>query len=594
MRSKEKVSIKKGQIKQVSQRVLALSLPHQQTLLIGFLALALGSGINLLFPYVIRVALNGGYGINIADHLPLLTVVLVGLFAIQGVFFYIRHYCFYMVGYRVVARLRQQLFAALMRQDVAFFDRSRIGDLLSRLSADAEHVQRAVTINLSVAVRYALQVLGGTALMFVISIKLTFIIIGLIPLIVFASVAWGKKLRVLSRKMQTELGEASVVAEESMGAIKTVRIFAGAKFEQQRYDTAIEDALVTGQSRAIVAAVFSSTMVFVIHSAIAVVVWLGGTFVLSGALTIGDLTAFVLYCVIVAVSFGFLANTWDEFMRAVGASERIFEVIDTKSIVTTKSEVAKFPRATPPNKEHLSFEAVFFSYPSRPSHSVLDHLSFVISEGQTVALVGPSGSGKSTIAALIPRFYDVTYGRIRYRGVDIRDLSLDEFREKISIVEQQPQVFSCSIRDNISYGKSNATQEEIVAAAKAASIHDFIISLKSGYDTLVGDRGVLLSGGERQRLAIARAILKDPEILILDEATSALDSENEKLVQAALERLMSDRTTLIIAHRLSTIKNADQVIVLRSGKIVQTGNHESLMAQEGLYKSLVQHQLLEV
>ncbi len=575
--------------KSAAPRLLSLSLEYRKTLLIGLVALTLGSGINLLFPYLIRKVLNEEYGLHLAKDLTLITGVLIVLFCIQAFFFYVRHYCFTAVGYKIVAKLRRDLFEGMMRQDLSFFDNARVGDLLSRLASDTQLVQRAVTINISVALRYAIQVLGGVVLMLIISAKLTLIILLLIPLLVCASIFWGKKLQRYSRLMQEELGVASIVAEETLSAPHTVSMFTGARYEGARYEKAIQGSLETGFKRAKIASLFSSSMVFFLHSSIALVIWYGGTLILKGTLTVGDLTAFLLYGVIVAVSFGFLAGVWDEFLQAVGGSERIFEILDT----TPKIVSPRHPRALSANiPAGVSFEKVSFAYPTRPEVLVLKEVSFQIPAGKTVALVGPSGAGKSTIALLIPRFYDPLLGGVSYGGIPLPELDPEELRAHISMVAQNPQVFSYSIGENIRYGKLSATQGEIEAAAKAANIHDFIISLPQAYDTVVGDRGVQLSGGERQRVAIARALLKDPKFLILDEATSALDSENEHLVQQALISLMKGRTSLIIAHRLSTVQHADIVLVLRNGEICQVGTHQELVTAPGLYQTLVEHQLL--
>ncbi|MCB0324662.1 MAG: ATP-binding cassette domain-containing protein [Bdellovibrionales bacterium] len=577
-------------LRTLGPRVLKLAVPHSKLLLLGFVALSAGTGINLLFPYIIRAALNQEFGLSLERDLSLLTIALVALFALQALFFFFRHYAFQVVGYKVVTDLRQRLFDSLLAQDIAFFDRSRLGDLLSRLSSDTEIVQRALTINISVALRYSIQVLGGIALMLFISLRLTAVILVLLPVLVALSMWWGRRLRRYSKRMQAELGDAGVVAEEALGAVRTVRIFAGAPYESTRYRTAVEQALSTGVIRSRIAASFSSTMVFLMHSAIAITVWYGGSLVLSGALTLGDLTGFLLYCVIVAVSFGFLAGTWAEFMQAVGAAERIFEIVDSPAHVTSPSAPLPIPQR---RTGDIRFEGVSFSYPSRPDSLILHNLTFAIEEGQTVALVGPSGSGKSTVASLIPRFYDPTEGEIRYCGVPLRSMDIDVLRANISVVAQNPQVFSLSIADNIRYGRLDATPEEVRRAAEAANLSSFIEGLPQGLDTPVGDKGIQLSGGERQRVAIARALLKDPHFLILDEATSALDSTNELLVQQALERLMANRSTLVIAHRLSTVQHADLVLVLREGKIEQQGTHRELMEVEGLYRTLVSHQLLD-
>jgi ATP-binding cassette subfamily B protein len=570
-------------------RVLKLAKPVAGLLAIGLLGLALGSGINLLFPYLIRALINNELGYSLQNNLSEITLILILLFGVQAIFFYIRHFCFYSAGFQIVSKLKSDLFSSILLQDVKFFDSNRVGDLLSRLSADTELVQRAVTVNLSVALRYVIQVIGGTVLMFLISVKLTLVLVLLIPLIVLASIFWGKKLRSLSRKMQNELGEASVVAEETISSIKTVRIFAGEIYEEARYREQINFALATGIARSKIAASFSSVMVFFVHSSIAVMIWLGGILISQGSLSLGDMTAFLLYGVIVAVSFGFLAGTWDEFLRAVGASERIFEIIDLKPDILNnpsglKPDSGKCPKIT--------FSNVSFSYPSRPDSLVLNNISFEISPGEMLALVGPSGSGKSTIASLIPRFYDPKSGQILFNDCPINSLSLEHLRKEISYVPQTPQIFSCSIGENIRYGRLDATENEVIEAAKTANIDQFISSLADGYNTRVGDKGIMLSGGERQRVAIARAILKNANFLILDEATSSLDSENEFLIKQALERLFESRTTMVIAHRLSTILDANRVLVIKDGQIKQSGVHQELMNQDGLYKTLVEYQFL--
>ncbi len=570
-------------------RLLKYSVAERRTLALGLLGLSLGSAINLLFPYLIRKVVNDEAGFHLANDLWWITCGLLLLFLVQAGFFYIRHFCFQVSGYRVAARLRKDLYDALMSQDVEFFDLTRIGDHLTRLTADTQMVQRALTMNVSVAVRYLLQVLGGVFLMFYISTKLALLIVLFVPVMVLGSMRWGKKLRAHSRRMQEALAETTILAEESMTAFRTVQAFAGSQYEQSRFGASNSQVLRAGEERAAVAASFSSVMVFVMNSSLALIVAYGGSLALAQELSVGDLTGFFLYGVLVAVSFGFLVNVWEEFASAAGAAERVFQVLDSKPEVVSPTNAKHFVGTRPFS---IEFANLSFSYASRPDRVVLDDVSMEIPAAQTVAVVGPSGAGKSTLAALIPRFYDAKNGAVLVGGRDVREVDLQELRKNVAIVAQNPQVFSASIKDNIRYGRLEATDAEVIRAAEAANLDAFVRTLPSGYDTPVGDKGIQLSGGEKQRLAIARAILKDAGILILDEATSSLDGENEALVQTALERLMKNRTTLIIAHRLSTVQHADKVIVLQDGKVVQEGTHHALYGTPGLYKSLVEYQLL--
>ncbi len=571
-------------------RIFIFAKPHIKTITIGLIALVAGSGINLLFPALIRAVLNGEYGLSLERDILPVTIALVLLFAVQSGIFYLRHLAFQSVGYKVVTELRRKLFAAILAQDIAFFDGSRVGDLLSRLASDTEVVQRAITINVSVALRYFLQVVGGVCLMIYLSPRLSLVLLLIIPLLMVSGIYWGKKLRKLSTHMQTALGTATVAAEEAIGAIRTVRSTGGEKAENERFQDASEHALQAGIARTQIAAVFSSTMVFLMNSSIACAIGYGGVLVLNQSLSLGDLAGFLLYAVVVAVSFGFLVGAWDEFMQAVGASDRIFEILDSKpKVISPQRPLFPIDGTEPP----VVFEGVSFSYPVRQDNLVLKDISFTVQEGATVALVGPSGSGKSTIANLLLRFYDPGEGEIRYRGVSLREIDPSVLRKEVGIVQQTPQVFSVSIGDNIRYAKPSASDEEVKEAAIKARVDEFVKSLPEGYNTLVGDRGIRLSGGERQRIAIARAFLQSPKLLILDEATSSLDSENEALVQQALEEIMKGRTTIVIAHRLSTVQHASEVLVLKDGAICQRGTHQTLMNVSGLYKTLVEHQLLD-
>ncbi|MCL4132853.1 UNVERIFIED_CONTAM: hypothetical protein GTU68_010383 [Idotea baltica] len=562
---------------------------HLGTIALGLIGLLFGSGINLLFPYLIQLGINGELGISLIENLGFFTASLIALFALQACFFCIRHFCFQVVGLRVVTKVRKTLFSALLKQDVSFFDTARVGDLLSRISSDTEILQRALTINISVGIRYLIQVIGGLALLLYISAKLTLVILAIIPLLMLASLFWSKRLRALSREVQAELGEASVVAEEAISSIRTVRIFSAQLRESERFASVANAALKTGTQRTMVAATFSSSMVFLLHTAIALVIWFGSSLVLTEQLSIGDFTGFLLYVVLVAVSFGFLVSTWVEFVSAAGATERIFDILDMEPKIVSAVDCKELTDST---ANIVEFSEVSFSYATRLAAPILNNLSFSIAQGETIALVGPSGAGKSTIASLILRFYDPQSGVISFMGQPLDSVNLNDLRQKIAIVPQQPQVFSISLLENIRYSRPEASEQEARKAAEDACLGEFIDGLPEGFHTLVGDKGIQLSGGERQRIAIARALLVDPKLLILDEATSALDSNNEQLVQKALMTLMKDRSALIIAHRLSTIQHTDRVLVLKDGMIEQIGTHQELMLAPGLYQSLVQHQLL--
>lgn len=553
--------------------------------------LAAGSGINLLFPELIRRLIDGPYADLLRAAPFAVAGALVSLFALQGLCFYVRSYFFGVIGQSVVATLRRRIFEAIMAQDVTFFDERRTGDLVSRLHADTLLLQDVVSIRLSVLVRYALQVIVGIVLMVCISVRLTVAIVVLVPFLVFFSIFLGKKLRRLSRAQQTELGLATTVAEESFTAVRVVKAFAREAYERDRYATRNETVLDLGVQRARVSAFFSSFVSFLMNACIVLVLLYGFTMVGHGEIATGDLVAFLLYGVIVAVSFAFIASSWAETMQSAGAAERIFEIID---LIPSPGQRAL--SATPSRLEQWSgaveFEHVSFAYPTRPSVGVLADISFSLPAGESTALVGPSGAGKSTIAALLLGFYSPQRGRIIVDGVDLANVSIDELRRKIAVVPQEPQLFATSIAENLRYGKESASLSELADACARAHILDFVESLPIGFDTPVGERGVQLSAGQKQRLVIARAMLRDPVLLILDEATSALDSENEYLVQQALGVLLRGRTALIIAHRLATIKNCAQLLVMDGGHIVQTGNHETLSRDPGLYSRLVSRQEL--
>lgn len=567
-------------------KLLSLVGQHKLKFALGMAALGLGSGVNLVFPDIIRRVLDSEHLTDtIANPTPI-GLQLIGLFAFQCVCFYFRILYFGAVGQEIVRDLRQSLYGTLIEQDVAFFDRSKAGDLVSRIGSDTALIQDAVSVKLSVFIRYSIQVAAGIAMMLFISIKLSLLILLTLPILVFFSIFLGKRLKRHSKAQQTSLGESIAVAEETFTGVRIVKAFNAAESEKKRFGGFVDEALKIGLARNKISAFFQSFVSFLMNVCIVVLVLYGTTLVSVDELSVGNLTAFLLYGLIVAVSFSFVAGGYAEFVQSLGAAERIFEQIDA---------LPKRAQGLPAPKDiagSIQFSDVSFAYPLRPESPALANVSFEIPAGSVTALVGPSGSGKSTIVSLLLKFYEPSSGKILVDGQDFQKLDPLGWRDLAAIVPQDALLFGVSIAENLRYGKPSATEAELLAACKAANLEDFVRALPDGLNTRVGERGVQLSGGERQRVAIARAMLRNPRLLILDEATSALDSRNEFMVQSALAELMRGRTCLVIAHRLSTIKAASQILVLEQGHIIQRGTHSSLSASEGLYKELVDKQLL--
>ncbi len=516
-------------------------------------------------------------------------LLLLLLFAVQGVAVYLRTLFFGRVGHSVVRDLRSKLYEAVIRQPVAFFDRSRTGDLLSRLGNDTAMVQDAVSIRLSVLLRYTVQVAAGVALMAWLSPRLTIILVTGVPLLVLISIFFVKTLRRYSRRLQSELGEATTAAEESFGSIRLVHAFDRADWESRRFSRLADKVLGTGLARLKTAALFMSSVSFLMNAVIVIVFLYGFQLVLEGALTAGDLTGFLLYGIIVAVSFTFLVSSVSEIVQAAGAAERVFELLNLSAGQEAESrrygsEVGRI--------RSLAFEQVSFAYPGRPDQKALREVTFLAQEKQTIALVGPSGAGKSTVVNLLLGFYQPQSGSVLLNGKPSSEFSLSSIRDACGYVPQEPLLFADSIRMNLLYGRLDAEEEELRIACRQAQILDFVESLPEGFDTFIGERGVHLSGGQKQRLSTARALLRDPSVLIFDEATSSLDSENEALIQAAIEEVSRDRLVIVIAHRLATVQSADQILVLRDGHVIQVGTHEELIGQDGLYRVLATQQEL--
>lgn len=562
-------------------RLLRYVRPYRGYMLLAAVTLALSTLLGLFMPLVIRGVVDTVFGQRDLALLNRFAALLAIIFLVQALFSFVTRYYLAYIGERVVADLRTQLYRHLVSLSLRFFADRRTGEVVSRITNDVTTLQAAVTDNLVSLLQQALTLVGGVIFLFWLDWRLTSVILGGIPIVTLTMVYLGRKIRKAALDVQDRLAEASAVVEESIGGIRIVKSFARESYELARFKARVEETFNAAMRRAKMAAVLGPAIGFMAFMSLTITLWFGGYEVIQGRLTPGGLVAFLIYTLMVAGPIAAFSGLYSQFQAALGATERLFELLDLQP------DIADAPGAypLPPIIGRVRFQEVSFEYDS--SIPVLRDICLDIKPGQVVALVGPSGAGKTTVVNLIPRFYDVTAGCISIDGHDVRQVTGLSLRQQIGIVPQETLVFSDTIGENIRYGKLDATQAEIEAAARAANAHDFIMAMAHGYDTRVGERGIKLSGGQRQRLAIARAILKDPRILILDEATSSLDSESEQMVQEALERLMRSRTTFVIAHRLSTIVNADWIVVLDKGRIIEQGTHAELLnLTDGLYRKL--------
>ncbi len=562
--------------------------PHKWKLYLGMFFLILTGGTALLFPLML-----GGLVKTVELHdfskINGIGIYLIIVLTAQSVFSYCRVYLFVNYTENTLASLRQAVYSHMITLPMSFFAQKRVGDLNSRMSADISQIQDTLTTTIAEFLRQLILIIGGISLLLVISPKLTLLMLSIVPVVAIAAVIFGRFIRRISREVQEKIAESNTIIEETLQGITNVKAFANEFFENQRYKKSTEEIVQKAIHGGKYRGAFASFIIFCLFGSIVAVIWYGVNLASRNQLLIGDLISFIIYSAFVGASFGGIAELYAQIQKAVGAIERVFEILDEAAEpldITSKEELINRIEG------NVIFEDISFTYPSRKEIKVLQNISFTVRKGETIAIIGPSGSGKSTLAGLLLRFYDPESGRILIDGKDTKSFPLTELRNNMAIVPQDVLLFGGTIKENIAYGKPGAGISEIIEAARKANALDFINSFPEKFETLVGERGIKLSGGQRQRIAIARAVLKDPSILILDEATSSLDSESERVVQEALDKLMVGRTSFVIAHRLSTIRNADKIIVIDKGMVREMGSHEELMMNEnGLYRSLTKMQM---
>ncbi|TSA85629.1 ATP-binding cassette domain-containing protein [Deinococcus detaillensis] len=569
-------------------RLLHYVKPYVAWLSLGIFSTLISAGLSLVFPKLFGNLIDASFlkraGSGVADTGPLdrIVLLLLGVFAVVALFTALQSFLISRVGVRVVADLRRAVFSHLLTLSPRFFATRRTGELTSRLTSDVSTVQTVVSSALAQLLSQVVTLIGGVTLMVLTSFQLSLFTLAVIPLIIGTAVVIGLQIRKAAREVQDKVAAANASAEEAISGVRVVQSFTAEDVERERYGEGVEQSFAASLRRIKLTSLMAGIMTFLAFGSLAGVLWYGGRQVLVGAITPGKLVSFLFYALQVGINVGGLTGIFSQVQEALGASSRLFELLDTKS----ELPVSPAPQPLDRVAGRVQFENVSFRYGDEGELPTLSGLNLDVSPGQTVALVGPSGAGKSTLVSLLPRFYDVTGGTLKVDGVDVRQADLEELRRQVGLVPQETLLFSGSVAENILYGRPSASQAEVEGAARAANAEEFILRLPQGYATAVGERGVKLSGGQRQRVAIARAILKNPRILILDEATSALDNESEALVQDALEKLMVGRTTFVIAHRLSTIRSADLIVVMDAGRAVQRGTHAELIAAGGLYKDL--------
>jgi len=557
--------------------------PYRLHICIVLLAVGISAATVLAFGWGLKNLVDEGFSDRSGHYLNQALLVLLGVILILAAASYTRFYMVHWVAERVMAELRKKIYRHLLTLDPAYFETHETGDHVSRINTDTTVLQMVLTTNLPAAFRHTLTMLGGAAMLFIVSPQMTGMVLGVVPFVIGPIIYFGRKVRAKSRETQGRLGEIGSFSHETIQGLQTVQSFGYEETAAGRFDVLADDTFRAALKYVKVRAFLTAFIIATVFGAVGIVLWMGGHQVLSGRLSAGDLSAFIFYAVATAGAAGSLSEAMGSFNQAAGAADRVFSLLSQQAKLKSASSTV-----LPPEKVagKISFDRVVFHYPTRPEQQALDKVSFDIDPGETVALVGPSGAGKTTVFHLLQRFYDPESGFIRIDGLDIAEYDARHIRRYMGVVSQDPAVFSTSVADNIRMGRPEATDGEVRRAAELAQAHDFISALPDGYDTLVGERGSRLSGGQRQRISIARLLLKNPQILLLDEATSALDSPNERAVMLALKSLMRGRTTVVIAHRLSTVRNADKIIVLDQAMVVAEGTHDQLYGKDSLYTHL--------
>ncbi|MFN4082123.1 MAG: ABC transporter ATP-binding protein [Bacteroidia bacterium] len=604
----EKVKITKETLKEALILFKYLK-PYRTKFILSLVFIALSAFSTMLFPFLLGKMIDAalpdvkvnlpsssisgnnmlGEFINTANwSLNFILLLLFIQLSVQTIFSFMRIYLLTEVGEKSLADIRKDLYTNLLVQPMAFFSEQRVGDLSNRISSDLSQIQDAVSFTFAEFLRGIFTLIIGLSFIFVISTELAFVMLSVVPLIAVIAVVFGMRIRKMSRKAQDQLAESGTIVQETFSGIAVVKAFTGEWFEIKRYTASINEVVKTAISNARYRGAFVSFMIFSVFGSISFVIWWGAGMIKAGELTTGQLTMFVIFSAFVGGTFAGFADMFSQLQKTLGATQRVRELLRQKGEEINLAEPKQSDNRI---KGNVTFKNVSFSYPSRPDFAVLNNISFEAKAGEKIAFVGSSGAGKSTIANILLSFYTPTGGEVLFDGKPMQQYKLSDLRNQMALVPQDVMLFGGTIYENIAYGKPNASDYDIVEAAKQANAHEFISQFPDGYKTIVGERGIKLSGGQRQRIAIARAIIKNPAVLILDEATSSLDSESEMLVQQALENLMKGRTNFIIAHRLSTIKNADRILVIDKGTIAETGTHDTLIEQNGLYKKLVDMQI---